>query len=247
MTSTETAPQPDILSFGPPPVAPRTRRGLLAVFSVILAGAVMAGVWVAWLKPPPDFTLTELEGVYAGMVRADGVNEAYTIDASKVAGDPVSVTPDTCAPLFDTTVFNQFPAGALDGVSTYWMADRATVSLFTVRYPDRAAARHAYARVATALAACQDTPIGLRRGLPARGRITPSETTAIEGVRGQLGYSYTSGTRSRFAVHVLHYANTVTWQYRYEPAGAGDYAPLAAQQLMSSLVSQMRSVQSLRA
>ena len=40
--------------------------------------------------------------------------------------------------------------------------------------------------------------------------------------------------------------NTVTWQYRYDYRSRADYSPAAAQQLMASLVSQMRYVQDSR-
>ena len=65
---------------------------------------------------------------------------------------------------------------------------------------------------------------------------------AVPGAESHLGYAYSPQARSRFAIHVMRYANTITWQYRYD-SSATSYSALPAAQLMTSLVSQMRAVQ----
>src|SRR5919107_3520536 len=147
------APQPDVLALGAEPANRRRLRDLLAAGVVlVLALAGYAG-WQHF-RPAPSFTLEQLEGAYAGMVRSDGTNEVSTLDPSKFTDPPLSIDPPTCAPLFTTTLSNQFPAPGLDGVSTYWLTGDAAVSLFTIRYADRAAAQTAYREVARALSAC---------------------------------------------------------------------------------------------
>jgi len=215
---------------------------VIAVSVVLAVLALLGASWWFWLKPAPDFTLVALQDVYSGMVRHDGTNDLYTIQPGSVPQSaPVTVTPEKCAPLFDTTFYNRFPSDALDGVSTYWLGEPATVSLLTVRYLDRSAARRAYASVESALATCSDSSIKLRSDRSA-GRIVTTEAITVPGADRQLGYTYSTQSRSRFAIHVMQYANTITWQYRYESA-ARSYSPVAAAQVMTSLVLQMRAIQ----
>lgn len=242
MASTNEVAEPEVLSLGPQRARRRPRRELVALVAVLIVLAAMVGGWWLWLRPAPDFTLGGLEDVYSGMVRSDGTNDLYTIEAGSIPrADPVTVTPVECTPLFDTTVYNRFPSDALDGVSTYWFGDPATVSLLTVRYPDRAAARRAYVSVEKAMAACSESSIRLRSDRSA-GRVIPTEAIAVPGADRQLGYTYSTQSRSRFAIHVLQYANTITWQFRYDYA-ADSYSALPAAQVMTSLVTQMRAVQ----
>ncbi len=242
MASPDAVAEPEVLSLGPSRRIRPPRRRSIAVGIVLIILAAMLGSWWLWFKPAPNFTLVALQDVYSGMVRHDGTNDLYTMEHGSISpGEPVTVTPVGCAPLFNTTFYNQFPSNALDGVSTYWFGDPATVSLITVRYPDRSAARQAYAVVESALAACADSPIKIRSDRPA-GRVIPAERIAIPGADRQLGYTYSTQSRSRFAIHVMQYANTVTWQYRYDSA-AGPYSALPAAQVLTSLVMQMRAVQ----
>jgi hypothetical protein len=236
--------EPDVLTLGPSSTAHRPRRWQVVSLAIILVLALMAGGWWLWFKPAPDFTLDALEDVYSGMVRSDGLNDLYTIEQGNLpAAEPVTVTPAECAPLFETTVYNRFPDGAMDGVSTYWFGDPATVSLLTVRYPDRAAARRAYASVERAMEGCVRNPIRLKAN-GAAGQVTPAEAIDVPGADGHLGYTYSTGSRERYAFHVMRYANTITWQYRYE-SRSNSYSALPAVQLMTGLVMQMRAVQEL--
>jgi hypothetical protein len=230
---------PDILVSGPEEGARLSRRSIIALVAaavIVLSGLV---AWRLWPAPPPVFTLPDLQGVYAGMVRSDGTNDASVIDRDHVAEESGSVLPSACAPLFEATVLNRFPPAALDGVGTFWQLDRSAVSLFSYRFPDTAGAGREYARLARALGACRDTRVELRAG--------PAGAGVLSGTRqdgAQLGYVLAADGGTKLAVHVLAFSNTVSWQFRYEPV-PGPYAPLTAQRVMDSLADQMRAVQDL--
>ncbi len=235
---------PEVLDLGP---EVRRAHPVLVVIGLGLVVALLAGLlaWRLWPRPVPPVTLVELQGVYAGMVRGDGTNDASVLDRRNVSPRPVSVTPIECVPLFDTTTFNQFPAEAVDGVGTFWMGERQNMSLFTMRFADAAAASRAYGKVNDALNACADMDV-----VVAERRVTTVRPvrTAVDlgnGARAQLGYVYGANADARFAVHVLQIENTVSWQFRYDST-TGEYSPLSAQQLMDALVSQTRSVIELR-
>ena len=242
MASTDAVAEPEVLSLGPTPRMRRPRRGSVTVVVILMVLAAMAGGWWLWLKPAPDFTLEALQDVYSGMVRSDGLNDLYTLEPGTIPeGETVTVTPAECGPLFDTTAYNRFPSDAIDGVSTYWFGDPSTVSLVTVRYPDRSAARRAYVSVESALRVCTESSIRLRTDRRAV-RVIPTEAMSVPGADSHLGYTYSPQAQSRFAIHVMRYANTITWQYRYD-SSTSSYSALPAAQLMTSLVTQMRSVQ----
>lgn len=245
----ELEPPPEVetetLDLGP---APRRPRPVLVVVILALTFVLLAGVvaWRFWPRPVAPVTLEELQGIYAGMVRADGVNDASVVDRTKAPTARVDVTPAACAPLFDTTTFNQFPSAALDGVTTYWMGRPVTTSLFTMRYSDADSAQDDYERVEQALSECadQDVSVTSRRTITVRVNQTPVSTD--NGVRAQSGFAYRDDDSSTFAVHVLQFENLLTWQFRYHTSD-GAYDPLVAQQLMDSFMSQTRSVLELRA
>jgi hypothetical protein len=190
MATTEVEEGTDVLAFAPRPV----NRRLITALALLVALALLAvaGV-VVWrrLQPPPDFTLAQLEGAYTGMVRSDGTNDVSTIDPSKFTDPPLAFTPAGCARLFDTTVANQWPAGALDGVSTYWLNDgTASISLFTVRYADDDAAKAAYQQVVDARPGCEGSitfsaSSSTDRRLPESGGTGPNRLPARAG--GQPG------------------------------------------------------------
>jgi len=187
--------------------------------------------------PPPPFSLVDLEGVYAGMVRSDGTSDASVIDPGRVAAGPGEVLPAACEPLFAATVLNRPPAGGLDGVGTFWALGPSAVSLFTYRFADRAGAGREYARLTSAFDGC--------RGVRVEVRAQPAAASVLAGLRHdqeQLAYVLTPADGPTLAVHVLIFSNTVTWQYRYEPV-PGPYAPQTAQNVMDSLHDQLRSVQ----
>jgi hypothetical protein len=238
------APEPDVLALGVEPANRRLRRDLLAAGLVlVLALAGYAG-WQHF-QPAPDFTLEQLEGAYAGMVRSDGTNEVSTIDASKFTDPPLSIDPPTCAPLFTTTVSNQFPVPGLDGVSTYWLAGDAAVSLFTVRYADRATAETAYQEVADALSACDGQTVRFS-GREGSGRLHRIPVTATKPAPEQLAFGLDrAGGQGRYVLNLLLLSNTVTWQFRYD-ARTSAYDPTSAQQMMTGLATQLRSVQQTR-
>jgi hypothetical protein len=235
-------PQPttDILTLGSD--APRriAWRGLIAA---VVVGLVAVGGLVAWRLrpvPAPVFTLVDLQGVYAGMVRSDGTNDASVIDPGRVVQEPEEVAPSACEPLFEASVLNRPPAGALDGVGTFWALGPSAVSLFSYRFAGVAGAGREYARLAGAFDGCRGTRVAVTGRLAAAG-----ELTGLRRDRVQLAYVLTAGDGTKLAVHVLAFNNTVSWQYRYEPV-PGPYAPQTAQNVMDSLADQMRAVQDLR-
>lgn len=218
---------------------------MLGVIALVVAGLL---AWQFWPRPVAPLTLTELQGVYAGMVRGDGTNDASLLRRDD---DPDSWTaaPAECAPLFDTTTFERFPPESVDGVGTFWLAERLGTSLFTFRFLDAAAASRAYRQVEGALTACEGQSVEIARQQPPHRRqtlkIVRTPVTSESGIREQLGYLYAPDDAARFAVHVVRYENTVSWQFRYDSA-AGGYAPISAQRVMDSLVAQIQSVVDLR-
>ena len=137
----------------------------------------------------------------------------------------------------------------MDGVGTYWMAQRVGTSLFTYRFADAQTATRAYGRIDAALTACEGEQVRVAQPRKPVGEpkveIVRTPVTLGSGVRDQLGYRYGPDAEARFAVHVLRFENTISWQFRFDSA-VGEYSPLPAQQLMDSLVAQTQSVLDLR-
>jgi hypothetical protein len=241
--------EPEVLSFGPPLSRPLSRHSWRVRLSLLLVVVVLAlgfGVWRLLPRPRPDFTLTDLQGVYSGMVRSDGTNDVSTVTRDRLTEPPVAVAPAECTALFEATLSNQFPATALDGVSTYWLNEGfATISLVTFRFRDREAAGRQFEAVAAALDRCHgaDLTIDRRPGTTVDAQQVPAPATVDRYVSYQVS---TGPDSSRFSTDVAQLDNTVTWQYRYDYRSRADYTPAAAQQLMASLVSQMRYVQDSR-
>lgn len=231
----------DLLTLGPTPRRRASRRLTIvvgAVLVVLIAGLV---VWRVVPPPPADFTSSDLEGVYAGMVRSDGQNEVSVLDETNSYPATIEITPGVCAPLFAQTLGNAFPEQALDGVSTYWLNEASmSISLFTYRYADADAAQRGFAQVQDAMTACRDESSLTSSGRPVT--LEAVTTTTVE--PPQLAYLVT-GSSGRFATQVFQLQNTVTWQYRYDYA-QGPYVATASQQLTDALVSQMTAVQQMR-
>jgi hypothetical protein len=230
---------PDILTVGPEEADRPSRRTMLVLLATVIALIAGLLVWRLQPTPAPVFSLTDLQGVYAGMVRSDGTNDASVIDREQTAEEEGFVRPAGCEPLFEATVLNRVPGEALDGVGTFWELDRSAVSLFSYRFPDVAGADREYARLNQAFGSCRDVAVevharpvimGVLRGIPQNS--------------SQLGYVVTNADGTKLAVHVFAFSNTVSWQFRYEPV-PGPYAPLTAQRVMDSLTDQMRAVQDL--
>jgi hypothetical protein len=209
---------------------------LVAIVTALIAGVLL---WRFQPTPAPVFSLPDLQGVYAGMVRSDGTNDASVIDREQTAEEEGFVRPPGCQPLFEATVLNRVPAEALDGVGTFWELGRSAVSLFSYRFPDVASADREYARLNQAFGTCRDVAVEVQA--------RPVSTGVLRGAQGdpaQLGYVVTNADGTKLAVHVFAFSNTVSWQFRYEPV-PGPYTPLTAQRVMDSLTDQMRAVQDL--
>lgn len=245
MASAEERLEPEVLSLGPRPFRGPSRRLLALVLVTALLIAAGSVAWWLRTRPTNDFGFTDLQDVYAGMVRADGTNDLAELNRDRPRPAADAVTPDACRPLFETTLADQFPVAALDGVSTYWLGggSSSAVSLFTLRYADSQTAAREYQTVADALAACGGEQLTLGRN---SARVAATPASYESGVRTQLGYLVTLSTGDRYAIAALQYANTITWQFRLE-VGTQPYEPYVAQRLMDSFAAQLRSIEELRA
>jgi hypothetical protein len=239
----EASAEPEIMSFGPPVQNRRTRRILLTCCVVVALFVAGAGIWTLVPKPRPDLTAADLAGVYAGMVRSDGTNDVSTLNRAQHSERPVAISPTECTPLFDTTLSNQVPAGAIDGISTYWLnAGNASISLTTYLYRDTKAAAADYAAVVAALDGCVNTDLTVGRDRDValeRQQVIPAITS-----KTYLSYVVSNASDSgRFPVDLVQLNNTITWQYRYDYGAASAYSPVPAQQLMVGLISLMHAAQ----
>ena len=233
-------PTTDVLTYGSDRPRRLSRRGLAGLVAL---GLMVAGGLVAWRSrpaPAPPFRLVDLQGVYAGMVRSDGQNDAAVIDPRRVVAEAETVVPGACEPLFEATVLNRPPPTALDGVGTFWALGPTGVSLFSYRFADVAGAGREFAGLAAAFDGCRGARVAVTGRLAAAGKLV-----GVRRDRVQLAYVLESGDGTKLAVHVLALSNTVSWQYRYEPV-AGPYDSQTAQNVMDSLADQMRAVQDLR-
>ena len=212
---------------------------LLAVVVALLAGLVF---WRLQPVPAPALSLSDLQGVYAGMVRSDRSGDASVIDNHRDHEESGYIVPADCEPLFEATVLNRVPLGALDGVGTFWANDWSAVSLFSYRFADVAGANHEYTRLANVLDNCRDVRVEVHARSADTGLLIGIRRDPVSEDRAQLGYVLTTDDGTKFAVHVLAFRNTVSWQFRYEPV-PGAYSPLTAQRVMDQLAYQMRSVQ----
>ncbi|SDS79432.1 hypothetical protein SAMN04488543_2392 [Friedmanniella luteola] len=236
------APAPEVLEAAPRSVDRRLVRALVAAAVVAVLAVAGLAVWQK-LQPPPDFTLAQLQGAYTGMVRSDGTNDVSTIDPSRFPEPPLRISPEACTPLFVSTISNQFPPAALDGVSTYWLGGASSsISLFTVRYADADAAEAAFRVVGDASTGCAGQTVTFS-GTEGSGRVEEVPVTAPADAPEQLAFALDRGRgQGRYALHVLRLSNTVTWQYRYDTS-PGPYDAIPAQQLMNGVSRQLLSVQ----
>jgi hypothetical protein len=233
---------PEELLLGPrrPRRLPRWFSVLALTLALLIVAA--AAVWRYWPQPVAPLSLAELQDTYAGMVRADGTNDASVLTRQTVAEIPITVSPAECAPLVEQTLANRFPSAALDGVGTYWLGQGTTISLFTMRFADADAAAAERALIAAALDACAGSYIVVRRTQETtggwQGRVERS--VAGSGADDQLGFLL-SEPYDVMAIQLLSYLNTLTWQFRYE-SGSATYSPLGADRLMYSLHAQLDSI-----
>jgi hypothetical protein len=235
---------PELLTVGSGEAGRLSRRAKVVLITVTLALLAGLMIWRFWPQQAPLFSLSSLQGVYAGMVRSDGTNDASVIDRRWTSEQDGYIVPSACEPLFEATVLNRIPQQALDGVGTFWELNRSAVSLFTYRFADMAAADREFTRLATVLDNCEDARVEVHARPASRGLLTRTQV-ATDSDPLQLGYVLTTNSDIKLAVHVLAFSNTVSWQFRYEPV-PGTYAPLTAQRLMDSLADQMRAVQDLQ-
>jgi hypothetical protein len=233
--------QPDVLTVGLGEAGRLSRRRrlmLVAVGLALLAGLV---IWRFLPAPAPLFSLSDVQGVYAGF---EGTNNASVIDSRWSSEQDGYIVPTACGPLFEATVLNRPPQEALDGVSTFWEVDRSAISLFTYRFADVAKADREFNRLATVLDNCDQARVEVHARPATRGLLTRTPLAPDSDPPAQIGYVLTNNAGAKLAIHVLTFSNTVSWQFRYEPV-PGAYQSLTAQQVMDSLADQMRAVQDL--
>jgi hypothetical protein len=233
--------QPDVLTVGLGEAGRLSRRHrlvLVAVGLALLAGLV---IWRFLPAPAPLFSLSDVQGVYAGF---EGTNNASVIDSRWSSEQDGYIVPTACGPLFEATVLNRPPQEALDGVSTFWEVDRSAISLFTYRFADVAKADLEFNRLATVLDNCDQARVEVHARPATRGLLTRTPLAPDSDPPAQIGYVLTNNAGAKLAIHVLTFSNTVSWQFRYEPV-PGAYQSLTAQRVMDSLADQMRAVQDL--
>ncbi len=235
---------PELLTVGSGEAGRISRRAKVMLITMILALLAGLMIWRFWPQQAPLFSLSSLQGVYAGMVRSDGTNDASVIDRRWTSEQDGYIVPSACTPLFEATVLNRTPQNALDGVGTFWELNSSAVSLFTYRFADVAQANGEFERLGTVLDNCRDNRVELHARPASRGLLTGLPIPAAGDAPPQIGYVLTTNSGIKLAVHVLAFSNTVSWQFRYEPV-PGSYSALTAQQVMDSLTDQMRSVQDL--
>jgi len=211
---------------------------LVAVGLALLAGLV---IWRFLPAPAPLFSLSDVQGVYAGF---EGTNNASVIDSRWSSEQDGYIGPTACGPLFEANVVNRPPQEELDGVSTFWEVDRSAISLFTYRFADVAKADREFNRLATVLDNCDQARVEVHARPATRGLLTRTPLAPDSDPPAQIGYVLTNNAGAKLAIHVLTFSNTVSWQFRYEPV-PGAYQSLTAQQVMDSLADQMRAVQDL--
>ena len=112
--------EPEVLTVGRGEAGRLSRRGKFLFVAVGLAMLVALLLWRFWPAPAPLFSLSDLQGVYYGMVRSDGTNDASVIDRRWSSEQDGYILPAACEPLFAATVLNRVPPEALNGVSTFW-------------------------------------------------------------------------------------------------------------------------------
>lgn len=241
VTTTSPKSEPEVLTVGLNESGRLSRRGKFILVAVVLALVAGLLAWRFWPARAPLFSLSDLQGVYAGY---DGTNEASVIDRRWTGEQDGYIVPTACGPLFEATVLNRVPQEALDGVGTFWEVNGSAVSLFTFRFADLAGADREFRRLATVLDNCDQAHVEVHAPPASRGLLTRTPLAPDSDPPAQIGYVLTNNSGIKLAVHVLAFSNTVSWQFRYEPV-PGTYQPLTAQQVMDSLADQMRAVQDL--
>lgn len=233
--------QPDVLTVGLGEAGKLSRRRRLVLVAVGLALLTGLVIWRFLPAPAPLFSLSDVQGVYAGF---EGTNNASVIDSRWSSEQDGYIVPTACGPLFEATVLNRPPQEALDGVSTFWEVDRSAISLFTYRFADVAEADREFNRLATVLDNCDQARVEVHARPATRGLLTRTPLAPDSDPPAQIGYVLTNNAGAKLAIHVLTFSNTVSWQFRYEPV-PGAYQSLTAQRVMDSLADQMRAVQDL--
>ena len=187
-------------------LGPRQRRELprwVPLVALALGVLIMAGgaLWRFWPRPIEPLSLAELQNTYAGMVRADGTNDASVMTrqtVTEIAADGDS--PTACAPLVQATVANRFPDAALGRRRD--LLGRPQQHHLAVHAPLRPTPSRP--RPSASGSAPRSTPASIRQIFVRRTqapssvqawRATVGRTETGTGADGQLGYTLTGRSR----------------------------------------------------
>lgn len=240
----DTAPVTDVIDIGDAP-NPHRRRRLVALAVVLVVLVAGLATWQLWPRPVAPLSAAEMQGVYAGMVRSDGTNDAQQIPGNRRITTPI-VDPTTCTALLEPTEAGLVP-NAVDGMATYWIEGGGT-AMTTQRFADRAAAATAWKRYETALPSCdgREVKVGDTHSV---GTITHTPTGPALTGADQLGYRFVIGNLgtpdSQYVFRLVLFNNTVTAVFRLI-SGSATYSELTDDRVAQSLTEQMKAVQDLR-
>jgi hypothetical protein len=234
--------EPEVLTVGSGEAGRLSRRGRFVLVAIVLALLAGLVVWRFWPARAPLFSLSDLQGVYAGY---GATNNASVINRRWTVEQDGYIVPSACGPLFEATVLNRVPQEALDGVGTFWEVNSSAVSLFTFRFADLAGADREFGRLATVLDNCDQAHVEVHARPASRGLLSRTPLAPDSNPPEQIAYVLTTNSGIKLAVHVFAFSNTVSWQFLYDPV-PGIYKPLTAQRVMDSLADQMRAVQDLQ-
>ena len=236
--------EPDVLTVGLGEAGRLSRRGKFVL--VALGLALLAGLMVWRFLPAraPLFSLSDVQGVYAGMVRSDGTNRRLGDRSSLeqrtgwvhrpgrlwtvVRGDCVEPPPARSARRSQ----HLLGARSFGGLALHLSVRRRGES-----GPRVQSAGHSARQL-------RSSSCGGARAPGEQRLADPYAAGSRQRSAAQIGYVLTNNAGAKLAIHVLAFSNTVSWQFRYEPV-PGTYLPLTAQRVMDSLTDQMRAVQDL--
>ncbi len=236
---------PETLSGGPTARSGRTARIVgVVVLALLLVAALGYGGVRLYRARTSVVDLAELRTAYGAFLAADGRNLVTELQRpSGSAGENAGVSttrPPQCAPLTAAPMQQEFPATALDGVSTFQDGGFDTsVSLFSYRFADRPAARRALAGIEEAATACDHTLVEVSEPISTSARADVL-ATEVQGADGTVDVTLTSRVdTSSFQITVARYKNVLNWEYSYH---SGATAAVADHQLLQALTDRLISV-----
>ncbi len=236
---------PEVMSVGPRPVPMRRLRlvlGGLILVGLLVTGGVLG--WRAYRIRTDTVSLVELKTTYGAFLTPDGRNTVTVIQRPSGAGNEDPNTPVTkpasCAPLTAAAMQQQFPAEALDGVSTFQGGGfNYAVSLFSYRFADAKTATATFDGIADTADTCNHRQLRISQPLSAdvAVSIVPSEVSNTDAT---LDLSLAGdGGRVVYEITLVRYKNVLSWQYSYR---SGANAAVSDHNLIQGLSSRLITV-----